>query len=213
MSARMSIGILGAGKIGRAFAHALFSAGIRAKIANSRDPLSLTSALGELQPLITPVDRDEAASADIVLVAVPWSKLPTAFAGLPAWKNRIVIDANNPVETPLIHSVHPLFSSEVVAQLAPDARIVKAFNYLQPHQMVAHTQLDGHKRVQFYAGDDKHAKADVAALIDELGFLGVDLGSLREGSRLIQYPGGVLAGLDLIKADHIRRPKLHNVLR
>jgi len=32
---------------------------------------------------------------------VNWSKLPSALAGLPDWNGRIVIDANNPIETPL----------------------------------------------------------------------------------------------------------------
>ena len=53
----------------------------------------------------------------------------------------------------------------------------------------------------FYAGDDAQAKAEVGALIDRLGFSGVDLGPLAVGSRLTQFPGGPLPALHLIKFD------------
>jgi 8-hydroxy-5-deazaflavin:NADPH oxidoreductase len=52
--------------------------------------------------------------------------------------------------------------------------------------------------VLFYSGDDNHAKSDVARVIERLGFLGIDLGSLAVGSRLVQFPGGPLPGLNLV---------------
>lgn len=51
----------------------------------------------------------------------------------------------------------------------------------------------------FYSGDDAEAKARVGALIDQLGFFGIDLGSLALGSRLTQFPGGPLPALNLVK--------------
>ena len=51
----------------------------------------------------------------------------------------------------------------------------------------------------FYAGDDAQAKAEVGALIDRLGFFGIDLGMLAVGGRLVQFPGGPLSALDLVK--------------
>ena len=97
----MSIGIIGAGNIGLAVAKTLSRAGITATIANSRGPDSLKESLAVLGPTIKAGTREQAASADIVLIAVNWSKLPAAVAGLPAWGGRIVIDANNPIEAPL----------------------------------------------------------------------------------------------------------------
>ena len=47
----------------------------------------------------------EAARADIVFVAVNWTKLPAALGGLADWGGRIVIDANNPIEAPLFKPV------------------------------------------------------------------------------------------------------------
>ena len=44
----------------------------------------------------------------------------------------------------------------------------------------------------FYSGNDNAAKAEVAALIDWIGFAGIDLGSLAVGGKLAQFPGGPL---------------------
>ena len=101
----MSIGIIGAGNIGLAFAKTLSRAGIAATIANSRGPDSLKESVAALSPTIEAGTREQAASADIVVIAVNWSKLPAAVAGLPAWGGRIVIDANNPIEAPLFKPV------------------------------------------------------------------------------------------------------------
>ena len=92
-----SIGIIGAGNIGRAFATALARNNIRATQSNSRGPESLYDMVAGLGPSIEAGTRKEAASKDIVFVAVKWSKLPAALNGLPDFGGRIVIDANNPI--------------------------------------------------------------------------------------------------------------------
>jgi 8-hydroxy-5-deazaflavin:NADPH oxidoreductase len=196
-----SIGIIGAGAIGSAFARALARANIPATIANSRGPESLAGLVHEFGPSITAGTREEAARADVVLVAVNWSKLPQALAGLPDWRGRIVIDANNPIEAPLFKPVelHGRVSSEVFAELVPGARVVKAFNHLQAHLVAADPAREGGRRVLFHSGDDAAAKATVGALIEKLGFFGVDLGSLAVGGRLVQFPGGPLPTHNLVR--------------
>nr|WP_267885997.1 NAD(P)-binding domain-containing protein [Ensifer aridi] len=197
----MSIGIIGSGHIGAAFARALATAGIPATIANSRGPESLRPLTDELGPKITAGTREEAASADVVLVAVNWSKLPQALAGLPAWNGRIVIDANNPIEAPLFRpaELHGRLSSEVFADLVPGARVVKAFNHLPPDLVASDPMAEGGRRVLFFSGDDATAKAEIAGLIERLGFFGVDLGPLSIGGKLVQFPGGPLPALNLVK--------------
>src|SRR4051812_31108441 len=101
----MTIGIIGSGAIGTAFARALARAGVAAIIANSRGPASLQALADELGPSIKAGTREEAARAGMVFVAVNWAKLSGALAGLPPWKGRIVIDANNPIEAPLFKPV------------------------------------------------------------------------------------------------------------
>lgn len=196
-----SIGIIGAGAIGTAFAQALARAGLRASIANRRGPETLKALVRDLGPSIAAVTREEAASADLVLVAVNWSKLPAALAGLPAWNGRIVIDANNPIEAPLFQPIdlQGRTSSEVFAELTPGAHVVKAFNHLTAGLLAGDPRAEGGQRVLFYSGDHALAKAEVAAIIERIGFFGVDLGTLAVGARLTQFPGGPLSALNLVK--------------
>src|SRR5205823_1177483 len=155
----MSIGIIGAGNIGLAFAKTLSRAGIAATIGNSRGPDSLKEHVATLSPTIKAGTREQAASADIVVIAVNWSKLPAAVAGLPAWGGRIIIDANNPIEAPLFKPVdlHGRISSEVVAGLVSGARLVKAFNHLRAEVLASDPHESGGRRVLFYSGDDRAA--------------------------------------------------------
>ncbi|MGN7295235.1 NADPH-dependent F420 reductase [Rhizobium sp. SAFR-030] len=196
-----SIGIIGAGNIGAAFARALARNGIAATIANSRGPESLSGLAAELEPYISAGSIQAAARADIVLIAVPWSKLQAALSGLPHWDGRIVIDANNPIEAPLFKpaELNGRLSTEIVTGLVPGARVVKAFNHLSPALVAADPRAEGGARVLFYSGDDAAAKADVAALIGRLGFAGIDLGPISIGGKLTQFPGGALPAINFVK--------------
>ena len=197
----MTIGIIGSGAIGAAIARTLARAGIDAIISNSRGPGSLKDLVREIGPSIKAGTREEAAQADIVFVAVNWTKLPDALAGLPDWGGRIVIDANNPIEAPLFKPVDlkGRVSSEVFADFVPGARVVKAFNHLRAELLAGDPRADGGRRVLFYSGNDNAAKAEVAALIDRIGFVGIDLGSLAVGGKLAQFPGGPLPNQNLVK--------------
>ncbi|EPE94332.1 NADPH-dependent F420 reductase [Rhizobium grahamii] len=197
----MSIGIIGAGEIGSAFARALARNEIAATISNSRGPDTLRDFAQELTPHITAGTIEEAAKADLVLVAVPWSKLPKALVGLPEWAGRIVIDANNPIERPLFRpaELNGRLSTEVFTSLVSGARVVKAFNHLPPHLLSGDPRAEGGSRVLFYSGDEVRSKAEVGALIAKLGFAGIDLGPVSIGGKLVQFPGGPLPALNLVK--------------
>jgi 8-hydroxy-5-deazaflavin:NADPH oxidoreductase len=197
----MTIAIIGSGAIGTAFARTLSRAGIEATISNSRGPDSLKELVSQLGPAIKAGTREEASRADIVFVAVNWTKLPAAMAGLPDWKGRIVIDANNPIEAPLFKpaDLGGRVSSAVFAELVPGARVVKAFNHLRADLLAADPSSNGGRRVLFYSSDDKAAKEEIAVLIERLGFAGIDLGSLEVGGKLAQFPGGPLPNQNLIR--------------
>lgn len=165
-----TIGIIGAGAIGMAFATALARHGIQAVVANSRGPETLRDAVKAIGPSIRPGTREAAAAQDIVLVAANWSKLPLALSGLPEFGGRTVVDANNPIEAPLFRpaDLHGHSSSAVFADLVPGARVVKAFNHLQPALVSGDPQAGGGRRVLFLSGDDANAKAEVATLSGRL---------------------------------------------
>ena len=184
----MKIAIIGAGAIGSA-------------IANSRGPQSLAALTAELGPNLQAVTVAEAAQAELVFLAVPWSKIPAAVDGLGPWNGRIVVDTNNPIEAPLFQPVnlHGKASSAVIQQLLPGAQVVKAFNHLQPGLLAGDPGAEGGQRVLFVSGDHVEAKRAVLALVEQLGFAGIDLGTLDGGGRLAQFPGGPLPALNLVK--------------
>jgi predicted dinucleotide-binding enzyme len=94
----MTIGIIGAGALGSNVARLFAKNGISAMIANRHGPESLAPLLAELGPSIKAGTKEDAANADIVLVAVRWVDVENVLSGLPPWNDRIVIDATNPVE-------------------------------------------------------------------------------------------------------------------
>ena len=92
-------------------------------------------------------------------------------------------------------------SSEIVASLAPGARVVKAANTLLRAVLAADPNEAGGHRVLFMSGDDAAAKAEVNDILGKVGFATIDLGGLASGGRLQQFPGGSLPTLNLIKLD------------
>lgn len=213
----MKIGIIGSGALGANVARALSKKGFSVTIANKSGPASLANLVAELGPAMTAGTIEQAASADIVFVAVPWVALEPLLTNLPAWNNRIVIDATNPVlfldpnspdasdpSNPLaaygikaidLGSKH---SSEILSEMVPGARVVKAFNHLDASVLLEPATASG-QRTLFYAGDDAEAKADVRKLIETSGFFAVDLGKLEVGGPLMQLPFGALAMTNFIK--------------
>ena len=211
----MSIGIIGSGGLGANVARVLGKKGISATISNSRGPASLAALIAETGPSIKAGTVAEAASADIVLVAVRWESLSKVLSGMPAWNGRIVIDGTNPVEfldpnapkdptNPLADwgikaiDLGGRHSSSVFSEFVPGARVVKALNHLDVN-VLTQTEASGGQRVQFYSGDDAAAKAEVRKLLESAGYFAVDLGSLDVGGSLAQLPFGPLAGINLIK--------------
>ena len=213
----MNIGIIGAGALGSNAARLLAKSGVSATIANSRGPQSLARLVGELGPSVTAGSVEEAASADMVLVAVRWVDLEKALGGLPAWNDRIVIDGTNPVafldpDSPDAKDpTNPLaaygikaidlggkHSSQVFRTFVPGARVVKAFNHLDANVLPEPTTSGG-QRVLFYSGDDTNAKAEVRKLLERTGYFPVDLGLLDVGGPLASPPFGSLAAINFVK--------------
>jgi hypothetical protein len=65
--------------------------------------------------------------------------------------------------------------------------------------LAAEPSSDGGRRVLFYSSNDTAAKGEIAALIERLGFAGIDLGPLEVGGRLAQFPGGPLPNQNLVR--------------
>ncbi len=89
-------------------------------------------------------------------------------------------------------------TSQLVAALAPGARVVKALNNMTVPNLEADPVVNGARRVAFISADDDDAKKRVETLLKAVGYCVIDLGNLRDGG-LIQQAGGPLAGRDLLE--------------
>ncbi|HTN05594.1 NAD(P)-binding domain-containing protein, partial [Agriterribacter sp.] len=69
---KKTIGIIGAGNIGKTVAAHLVKNGYFVKISNSKHPDSLKETIVQLGNGATAVTATEAAEADIVFLALPW---------------------------------------------------------------------------------------------------------------------------------------------
>ena len=198
----MEIGTIGAGAFAQAFANRALKAGHKVKLSNDRGPDSLREIVDQLGPGAAAVPKEAAASCEMVLLAVPWDNVPDTLASLPRWKNQILIDGTNPFHgkagkfTPA--DVGNLSTSQLVAALAPGARVVKAFNHMIVPNLEEGPIVNGARRVAFVSADDNDAKKRVETLLKTFGYSVIDLGDLRDGG-LIQQAGGPLAGRDLLE--------------
>jgi predicted dinucleotide-binding enzyme len=122
----VDVGIIGAGRLGQAMARIALRAGRQIVMANSRGPESLASLVSTLGEETAAGTVDEAAGADVVVIAVPWPRVGEAVEGR-RWDGRIVIDATNDFDP---SDLNGWTSSQVLADLVPGARVVKAANTL-----------------------------------------------------------------------------------
>ena len=194
----MKIGFLGAGVVAQTIAKHALPFGHEVVFSNSRGPESLASLVKELGPGASAGTVQEAAEQEIVVLAVNWPGVQKALFAVADWKGRLLVDATNRVAgySPLsLGDISGRTSSEIVSDLAPGARVVKAFNSV-PMAWISHFTPSKPRTVLFISGDDDEAKKPVHDLIEEVGFTCVDLGSLAVGGRLQQL-GGPLAGIRL----------------
>jgi 8-hydroxy-5-deazaflavin:NADPH oxidoreductase len=204
----MRIGMLGSGDIARGVAKYALEQGHEVLLCNRSEPAKLAPIVATLGPGAMAVSRAEAAVAEIVLLAVPWESVQDVLTGLPPWNGRIVIDATNPFLDPAPLLVMPDLegrtSSEIVADLVPGARLVKAFNTMFATKLAEGPRRNDARRVLFVSGDDEPAKTTVRNLIESFGFATIDLGNLKDGSRMQQAKTSPLAGPDFLLPDEPR---------
>jgi predicted dinucleotide-binding enzyme len=194
----MNIGILGAGIVAQTIAKHVLPIGHRVLLSNRRGVDSLAALVRELGSGAAAGTPQQAAEEDLVVLAVNWPSVQPALFSIPDWKGRVLVDATNRVAgySPLtLGDVSGRTSSEIVADLAPGAKVVKAFNSV-PMSWIADFSSSKPRIVLFVSGDDDGAKKSVTDLVEQVGLCAVDLGSLAVGGRLQQL-GGPLAGVRL----------------
>ncbi|GAA0291873.1 NAD(P)-binding domain-containing protein [Kineococcus aurantiacus] len=189
----MQIGIIGSGNIGRAFAGHLVRGGHDVVLSNSSGPESLRPLVEQLGGAARAGTVEEAATRDVVVLAVPSAAAGGIADSVPDWGGRILVDATNDFSAPVPGPGEPT-SSELLAGRARGARVVKTGNHMGAADLAADSAREDGNVVLFLSGDDTDAKQVLTGLFEDLDFVVVDLGALGPGSRLQQFPGGPLAG-------------------
>lgn len=195
----MKLGIIGAGHIGGTLTRRLTALGHDVAVANSRGPETLTALATETGARALTA-TDAARSQDLVIVTIPEKNVPRlkdVFAATDA--RTVVVDTGNyyPQRDGRIAAIEEGTTESRWVSQQLGRPVVKAFNTIYAKHLMERGRPSGAPgRIALpVAGDDPTAKAVVLRLIDELGFDGVDAGSVDESWR--QQPGTPVYGADL----------------
>lgn len=183
-----TLGLIGSGNIGSALARLAVAAGLDVVLSNSRGPdtlANLVAELGEHARAGTPAQAAQAG--DLVVVTVPlhtYTQLPAA-----ALAGKTVIDTMNYYpdrdgRIPRLDSGEQT-SSTLVQQHLAGSTVVKAFNNIDFRRLFTSARPAGaaDRSAVPIAGDDAATKAQVAQLLDVLGYDAVDIGTLADSWR------------------------------
>jgi predicted dinucleotide-binding enzyme len=177
------IGIIGAGRIGGNAARLFARAGHEVLLSYSRDPAKLEAQAAEIGASAgTPAEA--ARFGEVVMLSVPWTRIDDVLKEAGSLDGKIVIDTTNQFGP---DGLEPLPEGRTAAQVnqarMPGARYTKAFNTLTSGFQAQAAGRTGPDRVaMFLCGDDADAKAVVAALIDDAGFVAIDVGGTADAA-------------------------------
>jgi predicted dinucleotide-binding enzyme len=172
----MNIGIIGSGNVGGALGQRWAEKG-HAVMFGARDPNSdkAKAALANIPGAHIGNVRDAADFGDAILIAVPGGAVLDTVRACASLQGKVLMDAANwfgERPTGVTRSL-----AEAIADAAPGARVVKAFNTTGANNML-NPRYGAQNADMFICGDDADAKATVAGLSRDIGFDVVDAGPL-----------------------------------
>lgn len=195
------IGILGAGKLGTTLGKLLVEANYPVLISGSQSAEKIQLTIDILVPGAESLTTEEVSKrADIIVLALPLSKYTQLDPQI--LENTLLIDAMNYWweidgldET--IYSDAEQSSSEKVQAYFEKSTVIKAFNHMGYHNLGDDTRPDSteNRKAILIAGDQMAAVNQVEVIIDDVGFMPLHIGELRNG--IILEPGSPLFGASL----------------
>jgi 8-hydroxy-5-deazaflavin:NADPH oxidoreductase len=196
----MKIGIIGAGQIGGTLARRLTALGHEVSIANSRGPETLAGLAKETGAKAVTVEQ-AARAGELVIVTIPMKNIPRLPAGLfkKLPENVVVVDTGNYYPQQRDGRIDAIENGTTESRWTSQQLgrpVVKAFNNIYAQHLLEKGKPKGAPgRIALpVAGDDRRAKDVVIRLLDQLGFDGVDAGSLDDSWR--QQPATPVYGTD-----------------
>jgi predicted dinucleotide-binding enzyme len=202
----VSIGVIGAGRIGGQLARLWAQAGHELLIS-SRHPDELRDLAAELGPNVrvgTP--REAAAFGEVVLVSVPYGALPQVGRDFRReLAGRIVLDTGNPYperDGQMAEVARRKGTGAASAEFLPGVRLVRAFNAISYRYLDSEAHRDGERVAIPLAADDAEALAVAQRLVRDAGFEPVVVGPL---SRAREFDVGTPVYTKLLTADELRR--------
>jgi predicted dinucleotide-binding enzyme len=189
--AKMKVGVLGSGDVGRVLATGFMSLGHDVKIG-SRDPGKLREWLESTGGRVTGGTFEQAAKfGDLIVMATLGTGTESAIqlAGPDNFAGKIVIDATNPLDfsggmPPKLFVGHTDSLGEMVQRWLPKAKVVKAYNTVGNALMV-NPNIAGGPPTMFICGNDDDAKKLVSQVCDAFGWQTADIGGI-EGARYLE---------------------------
>ncbi|TQS30748.1 NADPH-dependent F420 reductase [Microbispora sp. KK1-11] len=179
----MRIGILGTG----AMATALGGAWVRAGhdvLVGGRDRAAAAATAARTGAAKDGTLADAAAHGELVLAAVPAGVAPRLVGGLAAvLAGRTVVDCSNPIEPgddgPALTTGGTTSVARLMADAAPDAHVVKAFNLCHDSiWTLPRPAFEGVPLAVPFCGDDPVSLGRVAALVTSMGCTPMPCGGL-----------------------------------
>ena len=185
----MQIAIIGAGAVGTALARGWARAG-HGIAFGVNDPGAEKHQVLRDQGFATRFNGEAAATAEAIVLSVPWAAVQAAVASLGDVTGKLILDATNPLEfgaDGLALAVGFSDSAgETVQRLAPGASVFKTMNQVGFRVMDAASGYPA-PPTMFVAGDDAARKREVMDLVADLGFEPLDCGGLKMARLLEPY--------------------------
>jgi predicted dinucleotide-binding enzyme len=117
------------------------------------------------------------ANAEVVVFSVPWRVIDEALGQAGSLEGKIVIDTTNQFGGDGWIEFEGETAAQHNAARMPGARYTKSFNTLTAAFQAEAAERQGEDRVvQWVCGDDAEANTIVCGLIEEAGYVAVDLG-------------------------------------
>lgn len=184
-----TIGVIGAGHIGRSFSLAAIARGFEIVIANNSGPETLDGLVAELGLNARAATATDAVRAGgFVILAIPLPGVPALpvepFAG------KVVLATCNYFakrDGPIAElDSGALTVPQYLQARLPKSKLVRAFNHLDAAAIASDGTPVGtsNRRALGYAADDPGAKKLAAELYEEFGFEAIDVGGLADAWRL-----------------------------